>query len=1234
MAASPQDTVNGTGSPGFARYGLLPDAPARPPAPLRNAATVLAIAVIYFITARLGLLLAMPGGHITPVWPPSGIALAAVLLLGARAWPGIFLGSFAANARDLIGSPMDLATEIAASATFGVGASLTALLGAALVRRHAGGASPLERVRHVCLFLVLGGVVSCVVSATIGVTTLCAGGFAPWTGFAMAWLTWWLGDTAGVFVVAPLLLAWLSAPGTARRGRWPEAACSFALLLACAYLVFVPFSGMPLAFLFLPFLVWPAVRFGARGATAAVAITAALSVWYTIRGFGPFGIGTRNESLLLLELFLSIVVLTALCNSASVRERMRAEAAKRAAFDEMEDRVRERTAALAASEERLRTIIATEPECVKLLSADGSLLEMNRAGLLMIEADEFRDVENHCIYPLVAGEHRAAFRALTEKVFAGESGILEFQIIGLKGGRRWLETHAGPLRDASGKITALVGITRDITSRKQNEALLNGQKQVLELMAAGTPLAESLTALLRLLEAQSPEMHCSILLLDADGVHVRHGAAPSLPDEFNRAIDGLPIGPCAGSCGTAAFRREAVVVEDIATDPLWADYRDSALAHGLRACWSTPIFDAERRVLGTFAIYYRQPGRPGAEHLRLIEVATHIAAIAIVKARTEADLRESEEKFAKAFHNIPDAILLTTLEGRILDANAGMTRLTGYQIDEVRGRTTVELGFWTDIADRERYVAALREHGRVQEMEASFRNRRGEKRACLVSGELMELDGAQVIVGIVRNITVRRQAEAALEAERRFSDTVIDSLPGVFYLVTPERRLLRWNKNLAQITGLSHDELATMDASALFPPEDLPAVQENFMKVLQDGAANAEARLLGGKGTATPHYFTGIRLHVGPTPCMAGIGIDISERKLAEENLRASESSLTAAQARAHVGSWDLDLAALKGSWSAEMSRLHGRDPALDAPAYAEFLEMIHPEDRRIIYGVQARIPDATEPILHEYRTNPACGPVRHLSATVHVIRDSAGRAVQTAGTTLDITARKQAEEQLRALAAKIESARETESARIARELHDELGGALTALKMDVAWMSRQATDLAGPERAAPLRERAGVTTALIDSTIQSIRRICLELHPTVLDQLGLATAIEWLAKDFEQRTGIACALRRPASIPMDSARAITVYRIVQEILTNISRHANAGAIHIRLRNRGGHFFLRASDNGRGFSEHARGERTGLGLVGMRERAVAAGGRLRIISAPGRGTTVTLSVLSGEVTSG
>ena len=119
-------------------------------------------------------------------------------------------------------------------------------------------------------------------------------------------------------------------------------------------------------------------------------------------------------------------------------------------------------------------------------------------------------------------------------------------------------------------------------------------------------------SLLRLLEAQSPEMVCSVLLLDDDGVHLRHGAGPSLPDEYNRAIDGVTIGPNVGSCGTAAFRGESIIVEYIASDPLWANFKGLALSHGLRACWSTPILDSQQQVLGTFAVYYREPAQPTA----------------------------------------------------------------------------------------------------------------------------------------------------------------------------------------------------------------------------------------------------------------------------------------------------------------------------------------------------------------------------------------------------------------------------------------------------------------------------------------------------------------------------------------------------------------------------------------------------------------------------------------------
>jgi GAF domain-containing protein len=174
--------------------------------------------------------------------------------------------------------------------------------------------------------------------------------------------------------------------------------------------------------------------------------------------------------------------------------------------------------------------------------------------------------------------------------------------------------------------------------REQGD-LLEGQNLVLELIARGESLSQVLDTLLRVIQLQCPGMLASILLLDPDGVHVRHGAAPDLPEEYVRAIDGLPIGPQDGSCGTAAYTRKPVIVGDIATDPLWSDYRATALKHDLRACWSTPIFDSDRRVLGTFAMYFRAPGLPTQRHQRLIDISTHIAAIAITKHRAEEELR-------------------------------------------------------------------------------------------------------------------------------------------------------------------------------------------------------------------------------------------------------------------------------------------------------------------------------------------------------------------------------------------------------------------------------------------------------------------------------------------------------------------------------------------------------------------------------------------------------------------
>ncbi len=155
------------------------------------------------------------------------------------------------------------------------------------------------------------------------------------------------------------------------------------------------------------------------------------------------------------------------------------------------------------------------------------------------------------------------------------------------------------------------------------------QTRVMEMIVANAPLSEVLSSLVLMIEAQSPEMLCSVLLLSDDGNHIRHGAAPSLPVNYVRAIDGAPIGPKHGSCGTAMFRGKPVVVSDISSDPLWEEYRGFASAIGVAACWSTPIMSSRGKVLGSFAMYYREPRTPTGSETRLTNVATHLASLAI-----------------------------------------------------------------------------------------------------------------------------------------------------------------------------------------------------------------------------------------------------------------------------------------------------------------------------------------------------------------------------------------------------------------------------------------------------------------------------------------------------------------------------------------------------------------------------------------------------------------------------
>jgi len=447
------------------------------------------------------------------------------------------------------------------------------------------------------------------------------------------------------------------------------------------------------------------------------------------------------------------------------------------------------------------------------------------------------------------------------------------------GRRVLLSINGAPLLDASGELEGAVFTMSDITEQLQAEALLACQTKVLELIATGASLATTLTRLIEEVEALHPGLLGSVLLLDKDGVHLRHGAAPSLPEAYNRAIDGLVIGPNVGSCGTAVFRGEAVVVEDIATDPLWKDYRELAMAHGLRACWSTPIFDEQRRVLGTFAIYYRKPGRPAPEHLRWVEMATHLAAVAIQKLREEAALRESERRLATLMANLPGMAYRCANQPHwpmefVSEGCAGLTGWPASALLQNRpafGELIVEADrqfVWDTV---QRALAARRPY----ELTYRIRTADGQLRWVWERGcGVFAPDGSLLFLeGFITDITERKQAEDRIRRLAAFPELN----PNPVLEFAADGSLTYHNPAAQELVRRS----GARDLQEIMPPNSDQIIRE----CLASGRPCLRLEVRCGERTISWSFYPIEQL--GVVHAYAG---DITERKQAEEALRESEA--------------------------------------------------------------------------------------------------------------------------------------------------------------------------------------------------------------------------------------------------------------------------------------------------------------------------------------------------------
>jgi PAS domain S-box-containing protein len=452
----------------------------------RYTATVLALAVAYFAAARFGLSLAFATRQVTAVWPPTGIALVGVLLFGYRVWPAIFLGAFVANA--VSDEPVAVAAGIAA------GNTLAGLAGAFLLRRIFRFDVALSRTADV-LTLALTAAVSTVVSATWGTLALGLGGLVPWTQYRSVWWTWWIGDTLGILIVAPLLLTWRVKPRVQWRGhRLGELMVLFAAVVAVSALsatIADAASPYQLEYAAFPCLIWAALRFGLRETVSAATLISGVSVWGAVHNRGPFASGTLDERLILVDTFVAIVAVTALLVGAVTAEQKESQERLHRAHDELDLRVQERTREVAQQSEAVQKERARLAEAQRI--AQLGSWELDVATGASVWSDELYRVfglskvsftPSFDLFLLrVHVDDRAQIRDVLATALADKRPFsCEYRTVRTDGETRVIQAHGQVSVDEAGQPVRVIGTAQDITTRKALERQIEARSR--EITAA------------------------------------------------------------------------------------------------------------------------------------------------------------------------------------------------------------------------------------------------------------------------------------------------------------------------------------------------------------------------------------------------------------------------------------------------------------------------------------------------------------------------------------------------------------------------------------------------------------------------------------------------------------------------------------------------------------------------------------------------------------------------------
>src|SRR6266481_4916349 len=822
--------------------------------------------------------------------------------------------------------------------------------------------------------------------------------------------------------------------------------------------------------------------FGGTGPGLLAVLLSILSInFFFTEPFFAFEFSARDIPTTIAFLFSALVISSWSTARKRSETRLReSESELRKARNQLEAKVEERTAKLLRSNEELQKEIAERKSAEeKLRHSEAFLTEGQRIshtgswswnvsnGKVTWSEEHFRifgfDPETtepsfQLFLETLHPEDRSFIERSLDQAIKEKRGFnIEFRIALTDGSIKHVQGVGRAVLGESGNVDGYVGTTVDITERKRGETLFTGEKDLLEMIATGVPLSEILNLVCLIIEEYRPRTLASILLLRSDGLHLESIAGPSLPKGWRREMEKLPIGPCAGSCGTAAYRGSAVIVSDIATDPLWdvPEHRAAALSHGLRASWSNPILSSKGKVLGTFCIYERETRSPNPHDLELIEKATYLARVAIERDRAEADLRTSEQKYRDLIDASPDAICVLDADSKCVLVNPAGVELAGRPEEELVGSSITdtyvpeELHLFRDRIDKLKAEGSFR-------FERKFLRKNGDVVPVEVS--LSALRG-RYYQAIIRDISQRKRREALLAGENRLLEMVakgdsladiLDSLCQVveeqssgvlasILLMDPNGKQLRHGaaphlpKTYTEAidgtfigpavgscgTGAYRAEQVIVSDIAVDPLwadfRDL-ALRHSLCACWSTPIFSSEGNVI---GTFAMYY----REPRTPTAReqetikhithLAGVAI---QRKLAETARRESEAYLAEAQRLSHTGSWAWVPATGEiRYWSEETYRVLGFDPDAGPPRFEKFFRRLHPEDQGRVRELFGKAIAQNADFETDYRVVHPSGAVKDIHAVGHPVCDQAGHLMEFVGTVIDITESKRSEAALRA---------------------------------------------------------------------------------------------------------------------------------------------------------------------------------------------------------------------------